>query len=514
MTATIEEAARHYAARDLVQAARVCVEILRNDPRHFDALHLLGVICTNRGYHADSVSYLLRADAVRPNEGRLHANLGSAYGAIQRFDKAVDAYRRAIAYGHRDGGMLNNLGLAQQGLGQTEAAIETFRTALELDPAFNPALFNLGRNLVIGGRLAEAEAGFRRLHASLPPDTPADRVRETTNELARVVADQGRPEEALEILRAAAAKQSGEVSFRWHEALMLLLLGDFEAGWPAYETRWSAPNHEPAPADYQVLDLASVMEQRVLVREEQGRGDIIQFLRYVAPLAARGARIRLSVYEDLVPLALELPGAEVVLGPDQREAEYDTLTSLLSLPLAFGTTLATIPSEVPYLRAPAARIGRMRLHLGPPSGYRVGLAWSGSVASRPRAAIPAAMLEPLLGWPGVEFHCLQKEIFAADRAWLERNGAVTTHEAMLRDFADTAALIEAMDLVVSIDTAVAHLAGALAKPVWIMLAFNPDWRWLMHRDDSPWYPTARLFRQSKPGDWESVVRSVAGSFRC
>jgi hypothetical protein len=166
---------------------------------------------------------------------------------------------------------------------------------------------------------------------------------------------------------------------------------------------------------------------------------------------------------------------------------------------------------MPYLRAPSGQVGRMKHHLGPASGPRIGLVWSGSAASQTRSAIPAAALEPLLRRPGIEFHCLQKEIRADDRAWLGRNGLVTTHEAMLRDFSVTAALIEAMDLVISIDTAVAHLAGALAKQVWIMLPFNPDWRWMLGRDDSPWYPTARLFRQPAPGDWDAVVSAITAA---
>jgi hypothetical protein len=247
------------------------------------------------------------------------------------------------------------------------------------------------------------------------------------------------------------------------------------------------------------------------VQQEQGRGDIIQFLRYVRLLAAHGARIVLSVYPDLVALARELPDVETVIDTDEIEADYDLLTSILSLPLAFRTGFSAIPAAVPYLRTPATRIGRMKHHLGARGGSRIGVAWSGSRISYARSAMPAAMLEPLLRRTGVEFHCLQNEIRAEDRAWLDRTGLVATHEAMLTDFADTAALIEAMDLVISIDTAVAHLAGALAKPVWIMLPFNPDWRWFLDREDSPWYPTARLFRQPSPGDWESVVRVAAAA---
>jgi tetratricopeptide (TPR) repeat protein len=513
MTATIEEAARHYAARDPGQAALVCLDILRADPRHFDALHLLGVICTNRGQHAGGVSYLLRADAARPNDPRLLANLGASYGAMQRFDKAVEAYQRALALGYRDAGVLNNMGLALRGLDQREEALDALRAAIVLDPGNDPALYNLARAKIASGHLADGEADFRLLRDRLPPETPAERIIEVTNELARVVADLGRAEEALEILRAAIARQPEVASFRWHEALLLLLMGRFREGWAAYETRWESPGHDRPHPDHRVLDLDQVAGMRVLVKEEQGRGDVIQFLRYIPPLAARGARIRLSVYPDLIPLAREMADVELVLGPDEDEAEYDLMTTVISLPMAFATDFETIPARVPYLRAPAARIGRMKNHLGLASGRRIGLAWSGSIASRARSAMAAAALEPLLQSPGMEFHCLQKEIGGEDHDWLDRTGQIATHEAMLRDFGDTAALIDAMDLVISVDTAVAHLAGALAKPVWVLLAFNPDWRWLLGRDDSPWYPTARLFRQQAPGDWDSVAGSVAAALQ-
>ena len=512
MIATIAEAARLYAEKDLAQAARVCLDLIRNDPRNFDALHLLGVICTNRGQHADSVSYLLRAAALRPNEGALVANLGNAYGAVQRFDKAVEAFQRALALHHRDASVLNNLGLSLRGAERIADAIAAFQAALQLDPGSSPALFNLARTRAEAGDFAQAEADYRRLRDQLPPDTDPGRLNSAITGLARAVLDQGRGEECLEIVRGLARQLDDQTIVQWYESLVLLLLGQFEEGWRTYESRWTAPQHDRPHPDFRVLDLNEVAGQRVLVKEEQGRGDVIQFLRYVRPLAARGARIRLSVYNDLVPLAREMEDVELVLGPDEDETEYDLLTTVMSLPLAFRTDMATIPAEVPYLRAPAARIGRMRYHLGPPSGKRVGVVWSGSAKSQPRSAIPVAKLEPLLRRSGVEFHCLQKEILPEDRAWLDRTGLVTTHDTMLRDFADTAALIEAMDLVVSIDTAVAHLAGALAKPVWIMLAFNPDWRWLLNRDDSPWYPTARLFRQPAPGDWDSVAGSVAAAF--
>jgi tetratricopeptide (TPR) repeat protein len=511
MTATIDEAARHYAAGDLPATALACLDIIGSDKFHFDALYLLGVVCTNRGQHADGVSYLLRADAERPNNGRLLVNLANAFGGVQRFDKAVDIYRNAQRLGINDAGLLNNLGLALRGVERLEEAIGCFQAALILDPTHTATRFNLARAIAATGRLAEAEALFRRLQNTLPPGTPIDRIADLANEFAGTLIAMGRAGEALDVLRVAIANGHASQPIRSNEALVLMVLGRFAEGWPAYETRWVAADHDRPHPDYSIIDPDQVAGKIVLVKEEQGRGDVIQFLRYVRPLAARGARIVLSVYADLIPLAAELPEVETVLEADEVEADYDFLTSVMSLPLAFRTDITTIPAEVPYLRTPAARIGRMRHHLGPRRMPRIGVAWSGSTASYARAAMPVATLEPLLRHPGVEFHCLQNEIRPVDRAWLDQTGIVTTHEAMLRDFADTAALIEAMDLVISIDTAVAHLAGALAVPVWIMLPFNPDWRWLLNREDSPWYPTARLFRQPAPFDWNSVVRSAAAA---
>ena len=512
MNASIEEAARLYTARDLPRAARVCLDILRDTPNHFDALHLLGVICTGRGQYADGVSYLLRAAALNPNDARLQTNLGSAWGSVQRFADAENAYRQAIALSQPEPGLLNNLGLALTGQTRDAEAMGAFRQALGADPENIPARFNLGRAHAALGQFDAAESEFRQVLARLPPGAPGERFMGAAGERARALLDMGQADEALSCLEAAIARYPAEdASHRGHASLILLLLGRFPEGWAAYESRWQAPNHEKPHKDCRILDLRDIAGKRVLVTEEQGRGDVIQFLRYIPRLAALGARVALRVYPDLLPLAKELREAETVVAVGDDEPAYDFRASIMSLPLAFGTDLASIPADTPYLRVPAARVGRMKHHLGAVSGPRVGLAWSGSAASQARAAMPVAALEPILRRPGITFHALQKTIHMEDRAWLDRTGAIVLHDAELRDFGDTAALIESMDLVISIDTAVAHLAGALARPVWIMLAHNPDWRWLLGRDDSPWYPTARLFRQTGWRDWDSVVRRIVAA---
>jgi hypothetical protein len=236
-------------------------------------------------------------------------------------------------------------------------------------------------------------------------------------------------------------------------------------------------------------------------------GDAIQFARYVPRVAAMGARVVLQVHAPLVPLFTQLP-AERVVAFEERLPPFDTYCALMSLPLAFGTTLESIPREVPYLRAPRERVERWQALLGESAHPRVGLAWSGNPAQANdlNRSMPAAHLAPLKGL-GASIFNLQKEVRESDRAALAQAG-IRDPGAPVADFADTAAIVELMDVVVSVDTSVAHLAGAMGKPLIAMLCHNADWRWLTQRTDSPWYPTARLVRQRKPGDWAGVVDEV------
>jgi thioredoxin-like negative regulator of GroEL len=506
MSETLEDAARFFRMGDQDQAARVCLGLIARDPRDFDALHLLGVICTRRGQAADAIGYLLRAERIVPDNPRLLTNIANAFSLSQRYEEAVAAYRAAAALQPMDPGLANNFGLALRGAKRLTEAIDCYRTALRRDPGDGPCRYNLARTLIEAEDLEEADAILRSLREAPPPGTPDERLVEIVNEHAHVVLRLGRPEEALAILRSLPPGIPPGPVNGMNEALTLLTLGRMAEGWAAYEERWRA-NGKETPAGHAPPDLDAIAGQRVLLTAEQGRGDVIQFLRYAAPLAALGARVEVSVYDDLLPLAREMPCIEQVWRMDD-EVGTGLVCPLMSLPLAFERAGRPMPVEVPYLRVPASRVARIRHHLGPAHRRRIGVVWSGSIHSHARSAMPAAALAPLLRRPDLEFHCLQKEIRPDDLAWLAENAGIATHQAMLRDFGDTAAMIEAMDLVVSIDTSVAHLAGALARPVWIMLPFSADWRWLTGRADSPWYPTARLFRQARRGDWDGVVSAV------
>jgi hypothetical protein len=252
-----------------------------------------------------------------------------------------------------------------------------------------------------------------------------------------------------------------------------------------------------------------VVGQTILLHAEQGFGDTIQFVRYVPLLAARGAKIVLEIPDSLRPLLDKLDGVVAIIGRGEPHAPIDWHCPLMSLPHAFGTTLKTVPASLPYLRAPADRIESWRAKLPATGKLRVGLVWSGKPSHRNdhNRSIAFGRLAPLLAQNGVDFISLQRDVRDADRAALS-SSTVVRPDLDTADFADTAAIIETLDLVIAVDTAVAHLTGAMGKPLWLLLPFSPDWRWMLNRSDSPWYTSARLFRQPKIADWDSVIAAL------
>jgi tetratricopeptide (TPR) repeat protein len=505
-TGLMADAARAYRARDLAEAERICVALLEREPRHFDALHLLGVVCLDRTRLAEAIDYLTRAARERPHDAQVNYHLGTALLGEKLYQQAEAALRRAVALRPGDAGAINNLGNALAGDGRRDEAIACYRQVLAIDAGHAPAWFNLGRSLAALDRLEEAVASFREALKHTSADTDADRLADVHASLGEALVALGRYDEAQAACHAIAERRP-EVA-AWNESLLLLLLGRYAEGWRNYEGRWGVADHDAPRADARVPELAEVAGKRVLLTLEQGHGDMIQFARYAPLLAAHGARVTVQTYIELKALMQTLDGVEHVVAADETEPPADIVTPLLSLPLVFGTRLDSTPAQVPYLRAPAERLAVWQRRLGARACPRIGLAWWGS-QHIPKRSLPIEALLPLLSCPGIELHALQKEIPPMQRDWLAAHKLLTEHSAELNDYADTAALISLLDLVVTIDTSVAHLAGALGVPVWIMLQHSADWRWLLDRDDSPWYPTARLFRQRRAGDWDGVVARVA-----
>jgi hypothetical protein len=297
--------------------------------------------------------------------------------------------------------------------------------------------------------------------------------------------------------------------------MALLAAGEMAEGWKEYEWRWRTPLMFAVRRRFTQPAWDGGGGGTLLIHAEQGLGDTLQFCRYATLAAARGARVILEVQAPLVRLLRSLPGAGAVIARGEALPDFDVHAHMLSLPHIFGTTLETISAATPYLTADPADSETMRIRLGQKTGLRVGLVWAGnSYASVPemaavdrRRSLAPEHLAPLLDIPEIDFISLQKGGKAPAAFGL------TDFMDEMRDFADTAALVENLDLVISVDTSVAHLAGALGKPVWLLNRFDAEWRWLDGRTDSPWYPGMRIFRQDKPGDWDGVIAAVAGALR-
>ena len=398
-------------------------------------------------------------------------------------------------------------------------AIPVLDRAISLVPGDPALLMTRGLVLLAARRAGEALADFTAVLAREQAHAAALRGKG----LSLVQLD--RLEEAREALRTAAAQAPDDPSVLGAQAHVSLALGDYADGWRKYETRWSNPSFALSRPDYAQplwLGEGDLTGKTILLHGEQGFGDMIQFCRYAKLLVSRTGRVVVRVPGPLVRLMRGMDGIQVLDMADPVGA-FDCYCPLMSLPLAFGTSVATIPAEIPYLRADPALVEAWRIRLRTVQGPLIGVVWAGNARIVDRAtnsydrrrSIPVDVLGRLLGEPGFAFVSLQKDLGGTGISQVAATPArdLIDWTAELQDFADTAALIEALDLVITVDTAVAHLAGALGKPVWILNRHDACWRWVRGVDGSPWYPTARLFRQPAPGDWDSVMSDVATALR-
>lgn len=383
--------------------------------------------------------------------------------------------------------------------------------ALALDPRHVEVLCNRGAALRMLGRPEEALADYDRALALAPGKA------EILNNRGVALAALNRHGEAIACYDAALAAAPDYARAGFNRSVSRMLTGDFAGGWADHEYRWRGgdrPMQPPASRKPPWTGREEIRGKTVLLGAEQGLGDLLMCGRYARLLRERGARVVLEAHPPLAALLQGMDGVDQVIALGEALPPHDYHVPIMSLPLAFGTRVETIPRDVPYVSAPPGHLARWREKLGSARRPLVGLAWSGSATLRNdrNRSIPLARLDPLRE-ANATFVALQKDIRDADRPHLAGARPILHFESELADFRDTAALASLMDVVVSVDTSLAHLAGAMAKPAWILLPFSPDWRWLLGRDDSPWYPTARLFRQPRPGDWETPIRAVAEALR-
>ena len=494
-------AEQHRQAGRFQAAEELCREILIAVPGHAETLHLLGVIAHQAGKPAVAIEFVRQAIA---SDGRVplyHCNLGEMCRLAGRLDEALAAGRQAVALRPDFPEALNNLGIAHYDRGEFGEAVAQYRRAIELVPSYAEAHSNLGNALRALRRLDEAITAYTRALELKPAFADAFSNRALTYHLL------ARFDEAVADFRRAIAIQPLHGNAHSGLAMNCLLRGRFSEGLVEYEWRWRSselPSRPPMPTPWKGEDPRA---KRLLVHCEQGLGDTLHFCRYLPLLRERGAKVVLHVQKTLRSLIADaMPWLEVVPEGEAVPAT-DMQCALLSLPHLLGTTLDTIPATIPYLHANEKIVSRFAAMLGQEAKLKVGIVWAGSAKhlNDVDRTIALSTLSPILMVKGVRFFSLQIGARPGDRL----ADPVTDLAPMLTDFAHTAGALAALDLLISVDTAPVHLAGAMGKPVWVLLPFVPDWRWLLEREDSPWYPTLWLFRQQTRGDWRAPVEAVA-----
>jgi Flp pilus assembly protein TadD len=536
------------------------------------ASHTLGDLFQEAGRSAEAIRWYRQAVALEPGSAESHNNLGNALFAIGERDQALACYQRALSIHPDFPQACNNLANVLRETGRTEEAIAAYEKAIQLQPNSPEPLSNLANLLREAGEWESAMRLYHRALAIQPEHattcnnignsycergqwsaaigsyeraiavqpTYADAI----NNLGTALEETGQRQRAMQCYQTAARLDPRAVSPPWNIALLQLLNGDYENGWHGYEHRWRQKRQSRAKRNFpQPMPrcLSELKSRRILLHAEQGFGDAIQFCRYAPMVAELAAEVILECPPQLVRLfessliaQAERPGIEdqnappvdrspafrpglsKIIARENALPEFDQHCPLMSLPMLFSTTLATVPNGVPYLLADPEMIERWqrKFQATPVLSYpeepasqhlKIGLVWAGqSTHQKDRhRSLTFADFSDLLSIDGVTFYSLQ-----VGDASAQCKPPVIDWSANLHDFADTAGLISQLDLVITVDTAVAHLAGAMGKAVWILLAYQPDWRWLLDRADSPWYPTAVLFRQTEPDDWQVPLRQV------
>jgi len=507
----------HYQlAKEALAIGRVSVaeallkELIAARPREGRAHHLLGTIAYGAGKDPAAAEHFAQAIRLEPENGDYYTDLASVLTRMGELEAAITGFRAAL-YLKPDGPVAhNNLGNVLRDLGRLDEAMVCYVEAIRLKPDFLHAHSNLGTIHLYQERLEDAKASYFKALGINP------NCADVHNNLGAVFQQMGQHDLAARAYRNAIRLDPETTDAPNNLAMALLMQGDYAQGWRLYETRWISRHSKHGVRPFTQPRWNGELEsKRVLIYAEQGLGDSLQFCRYL-PLIDPRHEVVFEVDAPLVDLMRQLPGVEVV-ARGASLPDFDAHCPIMSLPRVFGTTLDTIPNQTPYLRANPAKVAGWAKRLEAAKGLRVGLVWSGGARpnqpdlepSNRRRNVSLATLAPLAQATGVSFISLQKGPPASEAHALPPGMTLLDFTDELHDFTDTAALIANLDLVISVDTSVAHLAGAMGKPVWLLNRFDTCWRWLLNRDDSPWYPTLRLFRQPEAGDWRSVVTTVA-----
>ena len=482
-------------------AAELCSRLLRDHPEDPGANHVQGLVLLQTGKAGESIPFLEKAAAGIPGDAHFRYNLGLALQKAGRTAEAVSVYEALVSIFPDFFEAIDNLGTLHHALGESGRAAALHERALRLRPDHPGALCNLGLALQEMGDPEGAISCFSRALARHPQNP------EALNNLGLALQETGRFQEAVAFFLEALKSRPDYPRAKFNLSLLLLLLGRYEEGFELYESRFEgAKELSGCGREYRVLPSwkgEALDGRKILVWTEQGLGDALMMLRFLPMMKGE---VSVACGPELGRLIGAFPG----VAPDGRDVpEGDFQIPLMSLPRLFGTRIDSIPRQTPYLHVPEPMIREWAEKLSGRDGMKVGLVWAGSPKLRADSlrSLPFSKLAPFLAIPSVRFFSLQKGPAAGEGQGVEdRMGECS-------DFLDTAALVANLDLVIGVDTSVIHLAGALGKPVWLLNRHGSEWRWMLDREDSPWYPTMRIFRQRSPGDWDEVISRAAAELR-
>ena len=529
----LQSAFEYFQEGNLEQAERICQDILDRQHDEASALHLLGVITYQQGKYDLAVEYINKSIEAAPDNASAYFNLGTVLRENGQLGKAIDSYRKSLSIDPSNAAAYNNLGIALKEKDETDEAISCYQKAIELNKDLIPAYYNLGTLLREKGRFDEAVSYYRRA-LELNDHNAA-----IHNSLGLVLREKGLLVEALQHYQKAIeydpenaayhsnlgiiTKEMGQLdkaivhlekSFEIYPtdtaldqifeiSEIILRQGDLNKGWTLY-WKLNDPYWRSRIPNKPMWEGSDISGLTLLIQSDAGRGDTIQYIRYAPLIAQSGAKIILTCPGESIPLFRDMNCVEQVM-TSAHLSQFDTYTPIRRLPLVMGTTIGSIPANVPYLSAKPLLIEKWSDRILPDkSRMNVGLVWASGHDDSVRSCRLGAFL-PITQIPDITCYSLQ---IGGDKEARTEELGVIDYTKDIHDFADTAAFIENLDLIITVDTAVAHLSGALGKPVWTLLPFVADSRWLSDREDSPWYPTMRLIRRPSPGDWESVVSRV------
>jgi tetratricopeptide (TPR) repeat protein len=497
-----------------------CRRAISIKPDFAQAYNTMGFSLEKQEKYAEAIENYTKAIRLKPDFAEPYNHLGVILYAQNRPGEAIENYRQALKIDPNYAELHNNMGIALKEKGQFDEAVTCFEQAIRLEPDFAEAYYNLANSLRDQTRNTEAIENYKKA-VSLKPD-----FAEAYNHLGVVLNAQGgfaesiKNYEAIENYRKAIELKPDFAEAHWNLSLVLLRTGKLIEGWKEYQWRRNPGLNittYPHRFDKPRWDGSTFENKRLLVHYEQGLGDTLHFVRYLPMVKARGGTVILEVRKPLCRLLQSFPGVDQLIAAsldDKPAVQFDYHVSLMDLPGIFATSMETIPADVPYIRPRPGKIEYWRKKLAAPE-FKVGIVWAGSPShgNDSNRSCPLKYFTPLAKIDGVRLYGLQKGDAAAQAQELKNEIPLTNLASRFEDFADTAAAIENLDLVISVDTSVLHLAGAMGRPVWAILPFAPEWRWMLNRSDSPWYPTMRLFRQKKWDQWQPVLQEVAEELR-